>query len=147
MERYVGVGRVLINAQIAAPLFPGHKHRLSEKLHSLLDGLWPRNCVHGPTAKPPCIAFTRRCSAPSHPGGGDDRVSGTDAERHDDIYHNGSSGFGCNADRAEMADLRPCTSPTRRSQSRCRVMFPDKTRLRRLLPRLQTKSKLPLPSR
>jgi hypothetical protein len=25
----------------------------------------------------------RRRSAPSHPGGGDDRVSGTDAERHD----------------------------------------------------------------
>jgi hypothetical protein len=64
------LGRVLINAQIAAPLFPGRKHRLSEKLHSLLDGLWPRNCVHGPTAKPPCIAFTRRCSAPSHLGGG-----------------------------------------------------------------------------
>jgi hypothetical protein len=29
----------------------------------------------------------------------------------------------------------------------CRVMFPDKARLRRLLPRLQTKSKLSLPSR
>ena len=42
---------------------------------------------------------------PKSPGGGDDRVSGTDAERHDDIYHNGSSGFCCNADRAEMADL------------------------------------------
>ena len=36
---------------------------------------------------------------------------------------------------------------TRRSQSRCRLMFPDKARLRRLLPRLQTKSKLSLPSR
>jgi hypothetical protein len=33
------------------------------------------------------------------------------------------------------------------SQSRCRVMFPDKTRLRRSLPRLQTKSKLSLRSR
>jgi hypothetical protein len=54
---------------------------------------------------PPCIAFTRRCSAPSHSGGGDDRVSGTDADRHDDIYHNGNSGFGGNADRCEMADL------------------------------------------
>jgi hypothetical protein len=71
--------------------------------------LWPRNCVRGPTAKPLCIAFTRRCSAPSHPRRGDDRVSGTDADRHDDIYHNGISGFGGNADRAEMADLRPCT--------------------------------------
>jgi hypothetical protein len=53
---------------------------------------------------------------PKSPGGGDDRVSGTDAERHDDIYHNGSSGFCCNADRAEMADLRLCiggaTGPT-----------------------------------
>ena len=38
-------------------------------------------------------------------GGVDARVSGTDADRHDDIYHNGSSGFGGNAARAEMADL------------------------------------------
>ena len=45
---------------------------------------------------------------PKSPGGGDDRVSGTDAERHDDIYHNDSSGFGGNADRAEMANLRLC---------------------------------------
>jgi len=37
--------------------------------------------------------------------GGDDRVSGTDAERDDDIYHNGTSGFGGNAARGEMADL------------------------------------------
>jgi hypothetical protein len=28
----------------------------------------------------------------------------TDADRYDDIYHNGISGFGGNADRAEMAD-------------------------------------------
>jgi hypothetical protein len=48
---------------------------------------------------------SRRCSAPSCPGGGDDRVSGTDAERDDDIYHNGTSGFGGNAARGEMADL------------------------------------------
>ena len=32
-------------------------------------------------------------------------VSCTDTERHDDIYHNGSSGFGGNADSAETADL------------------------------------------
>jgi hypothetical protein len=38
-------------------------------------------------------------------GGGDDRVSGTDADRHDDISHSGSSGFGGNADSAETADL------------------------------------------
>jgi hypothetical protein len=32
-------------------------------------------------------------------------VSGTDANRRDDISHNGSSGFGDNADSAETADL------------------------------------------
>jgi hypothetical protein len=31
----------------------------------------------------------------------DDRVSGTDADRHDDISRNGSSGFGGIADSAE----------------------------------------------
>src|SRR5215475_4517596 len=36
-----------------------------------------------------------------------DRVSGTDADRHEDISHNGSSGFGDNADSA-TADLSPC---------------------------------------
>jgi hypothetical protein len=41
--------------------------------------------------------------------GEDDRVSGTDADRHDDIYHNGSSWFGDNTDSAE-------TVLTRRSQ-------------------------------
>ena len=35
----------------------------------------------------------------------DDRVSGTDADRHDDISCNGSSGFGGIADSAETADL------------------------------------------
>jgi predicted NAD/FAD-binding protein len=39
----------------------------------------------------------------------DDRVSGTDADRHDDISHNGSSEFGGNADSADTADLvAPC---------------------------------------
>src|SRR5215475_14017354 len=65
--------------------------------------------LRGPTASRCAqlcrIAFTRRCSAQSHPGGGDDRVSGTDADRHDDISHNGSSGFSGNADSAEPADL------------------------------------------
>ena len=42
---------------------------------------------------------------PKSPRRRDDRVSGTDAERDDDIYHNGSSGFGGNAARGEMADL------------------------------------------
>jgi len=37
--------------------------------------------------------------------GEDDRVSGTDADRHDDIYHNGSSWFGGGTDSAETADL------------------------------------------
>src|SRR5438445_13043364 len=36
---------------------------------------------------------------------GDDRVSDKHAERHENIYHNGSSGFGGNAASAERADL------------------------------------------
>ena len=44
-----------------------------------------------------------------------DRVSGTDANRHEDISHNGNSGFDGNADRAEMADLAGALI-TRRSQ-------------------------------
>ena len=39
----------------------------------------------------------------------DDRFCGTDADRHDDISHNGSSGFGGNADSAETADLGRAT--------------------------------------
>jgi hypothetical protein len=39
---------------------------------------------------------------------GDDRVSDAHASRHCDIYHNGSSGFGGNADNAETADLTLC---------------------------------------
>ena len=35
----------------------------------------------------------------------DDRVSGTDADRHDAISRNGSSWFGGNTDSAETADL------------------------------------------
>ena len=35
----------------------------------------------------------------------DDRVSGTDADRHEDISRNGSSGFGGIADSAETGDL------------------------------------------
>src|SRR5262249_61732499 len=33
----------------------------------------------------------------------DDRVSGTDADRHEDISHNGSSGFGGSAERADRS--------------------------------------------
>jgi hypothetical protein len=44
-----------------------------------------------------------------------DRVSGTDADRHEDISHNGSSEFRGNADSAEMADLGRVTH-YRRSQ-------------------------------
>jgi len=43
----------------------------------------------------------RRRRAPSHLGGGDDRVSGADADPHDDISHNGSSEFGSNPDSAD----------------------------------------------
>ena len=38
-----------------------------------------------------------------------DRVSGTDADRHDDISDNGSSGFGGSADDSAETDLRLCT--------------------------------------
>ena len=58
----------------------------------------------------PTNSVRRRC-APSHLGGGDDRVSGTDADRHDDISHNGSSEFGGNPDSADTAELvAPCKS-------------------------------------
>jgi hypothetical protein len=71
--------------------------------------LCPKNSAErGPLPgglKPNRSAFTRRGSAPSQPGGGDGRVSGTHADRHDDISHNGSSWFGDNADSAERADL------------------------------------------
>jgi hypothetical protein len=47
-----------------------------------------------------------RCSASrSTQEGGNDPVSDTDADRHDDISHNGSSGFGGIAGSAEMGDL------------------------------------------
>jgi hypothetical protein len=114
-ELAAGIGRVLINAQIAAFYRPFTS--VVQKIALTARWLWPRNCDRGPTAKPLCIAFTRRCSAPSHPRRGDDRVSGTDADRHDDIYHNGISGFGGNADRAEMADLRPRTQTHRSLQA------------------------------
>jgi hypothetical protein len=67
---------------------------------------------YGPEIAPVDLRSSRRASrfhADAPPQvtqeGGDDRVSGTDAERDDDIYHNGTSGFGGNADRSEMADL------------------------------------------
>jgi hypothetical protein len=42
---------------------------------------------------------------------GDDRVSGTDADRGENISHNGSSGFGGNADSTEAANLGPFSAP------------------------------------
>ena len=63
-----------------------------------------------PTNSVGSLLRRRRC-APSHLGGGDDRVSGTDADRHDDIFHNGSSEFGGNPDSADTAELvAPCKS-------------------------------------
>jgi hypothetical protein len=43
--------------------------------------------------------------------GADDRVSGIHANRHGDIFDNGSSGVGDNADSAETADLDAVTDP------------------------------------
>ena len=79
----------------------------------------PKNCTHcsmvmAQKLRPRTYgqaAVHRFCTPmlrPKSPGGGDDRVSGTDADRHENISHNGSSGFGGNADSAETADLRPC---------------------------------------
>src|SRR6516164_7388165 len=85
-----------------------HNTSIVQKIALTARWLWPRNCDRGPTAKPPCIAFARRWLRPKSPRRGDDRVSGTDADRHENISHNGSSGFGGNADSAETADLRPC---------------------------------------
>jgi hypothetical protein len=51
----------------------------------------------------------------------DDRVSDTHASQHGDIYHNGSSGFGGNADSPETADLKAVYSLARRSQQVMRL--------------------------
>ena len=49
------------------------------------------------------VFFFSHCATAAEKG--DDRVSDTHADRHENIYHNGSSGFGRNADSAETADL------------------------------------------
>src|SRR5262245_10680193 len=56
----------------------------------------------------------------------DDLVSGTDADRHEDISRNGSSGFGGSADSAEMADLGRALIDARIAEQRARhaVRFP-----------------------
>jgi hypothetical protein len=53
---------------------------------------------------------------------GDDRFSDTHASQHCDIYHNGSSGFGGNADIAETADLN-AVSHLNAAERRLRVCF------------------------
>ena len=88
----------------------GHSHRLSKKLHSLLDGYGSEIACADLRPSRRALRLHADAPPPSHPGGGDDRVSGTDAERHDDIYHNGSSGFGGNADSAETAELGVSTT-------------------------------------
>ena len=92
--------------------FMGHSHRLSEKWYSLLDGCGPEIACADLRPSRRALRLHADAPPPSHPGGGDDRVSGTDAERHDDIYRNDSSRFGGNADRAEMADLAVSTTNT-----------------------------------
>ena len=49
-----------------------------------------------------------------------DRVSGTDADRHEDISHNGNSRFGDNADIAEMTDLGRVLIDARIAEQRAR---------------------------
>jgi hypothetical protein len=89
--------------------------RLSKKLHSLPPSIGriiqPRGHSCADPQQSRCAANSvgslLHADAPPQvtQEGGDDRVSGTDADRHDDISHNGSSGFGGNADSAETADL------------------------------------------
>src|SRR5262252_4732932 len=56
----------------------------------------------------------------------DDRFCGTDADRHEDISRNGSSGFGGSADSAEMGDLGRALVDARIAEQRARhaVRFP-----------------------
>src|SRR5262249_33533474 len=56
----------------------------------------------------------------------DDRFCGTDADRHEDISRNGSSGFGGSADSAEMGDLGRALIDARIAEQRARhaVRFP-----------------------
>ena len=53
----------------------------------------------------------------------DDRFSGTDADRRENISHDGGSGFGGNADSAETADLRPRTHYTQIAAGRLRCVY------------------------
>src|SRR5215467_6921411 len=55
----------------------------------------------------------------------DDRFCGTDADQHEDISRNGSSGFGGSADSA-TADLSPCPINAQIAEQRARhaVRFP-----------------------
>ena len=83
------VGRVLINAQIAAPPFRG------------LLGTYSLEHTRNLRRSSSGVGLTAAVE-------GDDRVSSTDADRRENISHNGSSGFGGNPDSAETTDLRPC---------------------------------------
>jgi hypothetical protein len=72
---------VLINAQIATPAFSRSR--------------WNVLAI--------AVFFFWRWALQA--GERDDRFSDTHASQRGDIYHNGSSGFGGNADSAETADL------------------------------------------
>jgi hypothetical protein len=88
-----------MNAQITAPL-----------LWAIHVGC-PKNCTH--CHRRSGGQFNLEATPPDAPQvtqeGGGDRVSGTDADRRENISHTGSSEFGGGADSAETADLRPCT--------------------------------------
>jgi hypothetical protein len=102
--------------------------RLPKKLHSLpssirriiIPSIELEATPIGPTASrcaaKLCRAAFYDADAPPqvHSGGGDDRVSGTDANRHDGS-RDGISEFGGNADSAETADLARALI-TRRSE-------------------------------
>jgi hypothetical protein len=98
--------RLLQRADCCAAIM-GHSYRLSKKLHSL-RWLWPRNCVRGPTAKPRCIAFTRRCSAQVTQEG--EMIELAQIPSDTMIFITTAVlGFGGNADRAEMAPSLPAS--------------------------------------
>jgi hypothetical protein len=52
----------------------GHSHRLSKKLHSLLDSYGPEIATPDPRAKPPCIALHADAPPQVIQEEGDDRV-------------------------------------------------------------------------
>src|SRR5262249_16347723 len=92
---------------IAAP-----RQVLSKKLHSLPSPIRRIIQTRGhswvedrwPSRRAAYSVGSLYRSAPCHPGGRLIEFLNTDANRHDDIAHTGSSGFGGNVDSAEVVN-------------------------------------------